>query len=87
MGTDSHSDSKPDAEHVHIAQTRISTPYFCIGQESISESISYLNPATCLSPKNANILNLIINAFFELLCRTDKMKNRQINSSTRVFIF
>ena len=34
-------------EHVHITQTRIriSTPYFCIGQESISESV-------CLSHYN-----------------------------------
>ena len=30
------------AEHVHIAQTwtRIPTPYFCLGQESESESMS-----------------------------------------------
>ena len=37
-GTDSDSDSIPDAELVHIAPTRtqIPTPYFCIGQESKS---------------------------------------------------
>ena len=30
------------AEHVHVAQTqtRIPTPYFCVGQESESESVS-----------------------------------------------
>ena len=30
------------AEHVHIAQTqtRIPTPCFCVGQESVSESVS-----------------------------------------------
>ena len=27
------------AEHVHIAQTRIPTPYFCVGQEPESESV------------------------------------------------
>ena len=46
-GKDSALDSKPMAtlyyaEHVHIAQTliRIPIPYFCVGQESESESIS-----------------------------------------------
>ena len=43
-GTDSDSDSKPlyYAEHVHIAQTQtgIPTPYFFVGQESESESVS-----------------------------------------------
>ena len=27
------------AEHVHITQTRIPTPYFCMGQESESEFV------------------------------------------------
>ena len=38
---DSYSDSKPPRP-VHIAQTRtrIPTPYFCTGQESVSESNS-----------------------------------------------
>ena len=48
-GEDSDSDSKPDGyivqcRTVHIAQTRtqtqIPTPYFCIGQESESKSVS-----------------------------------------------
>ena len=45
-GTDSDSDFKPDGYIVlcrtfHIAQTHtwISTPYFCTGQESKSESV------------------------------------------------
>ena len=27
------------AEHVHITQTQIPTPYFCVGQESEYESV------------------------------------------------
>ena len=33
------------AKYVHIARTRIPTPYFCIGQESDSESVQSLSPA------------------------------------------
>ena len=51
------------AEHVHIAQTQIPTPYFCSGQEYESESKPKCISGNINEPSRSNPYQLFVNRF------------------------